>query len=94
MFQINLYPLTLERSARLNQVMLEYEAAILRADEACDDEINRVDEECTLGREQVKGRFLEAIEERRRRAREEKESEGTMGMLVYTFRIDISNSFK
>lgn len=45
---------------------------------AYDEERERVEEEWRRGRERIRERMLEGIEERRRRAREEKEGEGTV----------------
>jgi len=44
---------------------------------AYDEEVKRVEEECRTGRELVRERLLKGIEERRRKAREEKDGEGT-----------------
>lgn len=46
---------------------------------AYDEERERVEDEWKRGRDRVRERLLEGIEERRRRAREEKEGEGTVG---------------
>ena len=78
LFNLSLYPSTLERSARLNQATLDYEAALLHADQAYEEELNKLYEEWQTGRERVKERLLEGIEERRRRAREEKDGEGVL----------------
>lgn len=78
LFNLSLYPITLERSARLNQATLDYEAALLHADQAYEEELNKLHEEWQTGRERVKERLLEGIEERRRRAREEKDGDGIL----------------
>lgn len=49
------------------------------AQTAYDEERERVEEEWRRGRDRVRERLMEGIEERRRRAREEKEGEGTVG---------------
>lgn len=46
---------------------------------AYDEEREKVEEEWKRGRERVRERLMEGVEERRRRAREEKEGEGTVG---------------
>ena len=78
LFNLSLYPITLERSARLNQATLDYEAALLHADQAHEEELNKLHEEWQTGRERVKERLLEGIEERRKRAREEKDGDGIL----------------
>jgi hypothetical protein len=47
-----------------------------------DEEVKRVEEECRTGRDLVRERLLKGIEERRRKAREEKDGEGTGGMYI------------
>lgn len=47
---------------------------------AWEEERERVEEEWKKGRERVRERLFEGIEERRRRAREEKDGEGVVGM--------------
>lgn len=77
---MKLYPITLERAARLEMAMIDYDAALTRADHAYADETNRVEEEWTTGKARVRERLLEGIEERRRRAREEKDADALGGM--------------
>ena len=78
-YMLRLYPLTLERSALLQQIASEeeYEHEAVRI--AYEEERDRVEEEWKRGRERVRERLLEGIEERRRRAREEKDGEGISG---------------
>lgn len=78
-FRLRLYPLTLERSALLAQYEVEERYSIECAQVAYDEERERVEDEWRRGRERVRERLLEGIEERRRRAREEKEGDGTVG---------------
>lgn len=78
-FQLRLYPSALERSALLAQFEAEERYAIDLAQVAYEEERERVEEEWRRGRERVRDRLLEGIEERRKRAREEKEGEGTVG---------------
>ncbi|KAF8972710.1 hypothetical protein BDZ97DRAFT_1901213 [Flammula alnicola] len=78
-YRLRLYPITLERSALLAQLEVEERYAIECAQVAYDEERGRVEDEWRRGRERVRERLLEGIEERRRRAREEKEGEGTVG---------------
>lgn len=49
---------------------------------AYEEERERVEEEWRKGRDRIRERLLEGIEERRRRAREEKEGEGTVNGIV------------
>lgn len=79
MFKLRLLPLSLERSALLAQFEAEERYAIECAQIAYDEERERVEEEWKKGRQRVRERLLEGIEERRRRAREEKDGEGTVG---------------
>ncbi|KAG6890319.1 hypothetical protein C0995_009526 [Termitomyces sp. Mi166 len=77
LYSLRLLPLTLERGALLAQTEWEERHGLECAQNAYDEERERVEEEWRKGRERVRERLLEGIEERRRRAREEKEGEGT-----------------
>ncbi|KAG5641306.1 hypothetical protein DXG03_005555 [Asterophora parasitica] len=79
LYSLRLLPLTLERGALLAQAETEERHGMDCAQIAYDEERERVDDEWRRGRERVRERLLEGIEERRRRAREEKEGEGTSG---------------
>ncbi|KAG6831096.1 hypothetical protein H0H92_012773 [Tricholoma furcatifolium] len=79
LYNLRLLPLTLERGALLAQAEWEERHGVDCAQNAYDEERERVEEEWRKGRERVRERLLEGIEERRRRAREEKEGEGTSG---------------
>ncbi|KAI0085755.1 hypothetical protein BDY19DRAFT_390677 [Irpex rosettiformis] len=76
-YQLRLYPITLERSALLSSMVLQERHALDLIQTAYDEERERVEDEWKKGRDRIKERLLEGIEERRRRAREEKEGEGT-----------------
>ncbi|KIP04954.1 hypothetical protein PHLGIDRAFT_31107 [Phlebiopsis gigantea 11061_1 CR5-6] len=76
-YQLRLYPLSLERSALLASLQHEEQHALQCVQTAYEEERERVDDEWRRGREKIKERLLEGIEERRRRAREDKEGEGT-----------------
>ncbi|KDR81402.1 hypothetical protein GALMADRAFT_239279 [Galerina marginata CBS 339.88] len=78
-YLLRLYPLSIERSSLTAQLEFEERYAIECAQVAYDEERERVEEEWRRGRERVRERLLEGIEERRRRAREEKEGEGIVG---------------
>ncbi|TFK88416.1 hypothetical protein K466DRAFT_488963 [Polyporus arcularius HHB13444] len=77
-YQLRLYPLTLERGALLSSIELQERHALQVVQTAYDEERERVEEEWKRGRERIRERMLEGIEERRRRAREEKDGEGTV----------------
>ena len=74
-YMLRLYPLSHERSARLAQLASEEKYAHEAVNTAYEEESNRVEEEWRKGRDRVRERLLEGIEERRRRAREEKDGE-------------------
>ncbi|KAK2465687.1 hypothetical protein APHAL10511_002231 [Amanita phalloides] len=77
MYALRLFPLTIERSATLAQLDMQERYSIEGAQTAYDEERERVEDEWKKGRERVRERLLEGIEERRRRAREDKDGEGT-----------------
>ncbi|KAF8517920.1 hypothetical protein BU17DRAFT_91348 [Hysterangium stoloniferum] len=77
-YVLALYPISLERAARLHQLVLDEEYALECAHAAWEEERARVEEEWRKGRERIRDRMLEGIEERRKRAREDKDGEGTV----------------
>lgn len=77
-YTLRLYPLSIERSALLAQLAVEERNALESADAAYELERERVEEEWKRGRDRIRERLLEGIEERRRRARDEKDGEGTV----------------
>jgi hypothetical protein len=78
-FVLRVYPLSLERSALLAQHGIEERNALDTIQMMYDLERERVEDEYKRGRDRVRERMLEGIEEKRRRAREEKDGEGTVG---------------
>jgi hypothetical protein len=70
--------MSLERSALLAQHAFEEKHSLESIQTAYEEERERVEEEWRKGRDRIRERLLEGIEERRRRAREEKEGEGTV----------------
>ncbi|KAF9065066.1 hypothetical protein BDP27DRAFT_1425132 [Rhodocollybia butyracea] len=76
-YNIRLLPTTIERSALLYQYEMEEAYGLERAQTAYEEERSRVEDEWKKGRDRVRERLMEGIEERRRRAREDKEGEGT-----------------
>ncbi|KIK81525.1 hypothetical protein PAXRUDRAFT_832783 [Paxillus rubicundulus Ve08.2h10] len=78
LYNVRMYPLSLERSAILAQVAYEEKHNLAAIETAYKEERERVEDEWRRGRVRVRERLLEGIEERRRRAREEKEGEGAL----------------
>lgn len=78
LYNLRIYPLSLERSAMLAQLAYEEKHGLAAIETAYEEERKRVEEEWRKGRVRVHERLLEGIEERRRRAREEKEGEGAV----------------
>lgn len=76
-YQLRLYPLSLERSALLASSVFQERYALECVQTAYEEERERVEDEWRRGRERIRERLLEGIEERRRRAREDKDGEGT-----------------
>jgi len=77
-YTLRLYPLSIERSALLAQLAVEERNSLESAEAAYELERERVEEEWKRGRDRIRERLLEGIEERRRRARDEKDGEGTV----------------
>ena len=77
-YTLRLYPLSIERSALLAQLEVEERNSLESAEAAYELERERVEEEWKRGRDRIRERLLEGIEERRRRARDEKDGEGTV----------------
>ena len=77
-YTLRLYPLSIERSALLAQLAVEERNSLESAEAAYQLERERVEEEWKRGRDRIRERLLEGIEERRRRARDEKDGEGTV----------------
>ena len=84
-YQLRLYPLSLERSALLASSAFQEKYELECVQTAYEEERGRVEEEWKRGRERIKERLLEGIEERRRRAREEKDGEGTGPGTVFSY---------
>lgn len=78
-YTLALYPISLERAATLNQIALDEEYAIECVRAAWEEERTKVEDEWNKGRDRIRDRMLEGIEERRKRAREDKDSEGNIG---------------
>lgn len=87
MYNLRMYPLSLERSALLTQLAYGEKHRLAAIETAYQEERERVEEEWRKGRVRVRERLLEGIEERRRRAREEKEGEGAVHGLPLSSRL-------
>ncbi|KAI0955169.1 hypothetical protein AcW1_006835 [Taiwanofungus camphoratus] len=77
-YNLRLYSISLERSALLASLALQEKLDLECVQIAYDEEREKVEEEWKRGRDRIRERLLEGIEERRRRAREEKDGEGTV----------------
>ena len=86
-YMLRMYTLSLKRSSVLAQLDMEEKHAMEGVQTAYEEERERVEEEWKRGRDRVRERLVEGIEERRRRAREEKEGEGTVGGMSDSFHI-------
>lgn len=85
-YHLRLYPLSLERSALLAALVHQEGHSLDLVQTAYEEEREEVEEEWRKGRERVRERLLESIEERRRRAREEKDGEGAVtGERTHTY---------
>ncbi|KAK0218229.1 hypothetical protein IW262DRAFT_1392979 [Armillaria fumosa] len=78
LYNMKLLPFTFERSAKLVQLEYEERYALECAQTAYDEEREKVEIEWKKGHDRVRERLMESIEERRRRAREDKEGEGAV----------------
>lgn len=92
-YNIRLLPLSTERSALLAQFAIEEKNALESTQAAYELETQKVQEEWEKGRAQIRQRLMEGIEERRRRAREEKDGEGTGGGILFLTPILLHFSF-
>lgn len=92
-YNIRLLPLSTERSALLAQFAIEEKNAIESTEAAYELESQRVKEEWERGHARIRERLLEGIEERRRRAREEKDGEGAGGGMCRVFLIFLSRGY-
>ena len=77
-FNLRLYPTSLERSALLSSIEFQERHTRQTIQTAFDVERSKVESEWNTGRENIRKRMFEGIEERRKRAREEKDGEGTV----------------
>jgi hypothetical protein len=78
-YNLRLYPISIERSALIAQFAFEERHALECIQTAYDEEREKVEAEYKRGQDRIRERLLEGIEERRKRAREEKDGDGTVG---------------
>ena len=77
-YAIRLYPIALERAALLDAITFESQYALDSVQNLWRAEVNQVEEEFRKSKTRLRERIMEGLEERRRRAREEKEGDGTV----------------
>lgn len=77
-YSIRLYPLALERAALIDALELEEQHALDSIRTAWKAESSQIEDEYRKGKLRLKERVVEGLEERRRRAREEKEGDGVV----------------
>jgi hypothetical protein len=98
-YNLCLYPLSLERSALLGQLMVEERHSLETVEATYQAEQALVEKEYKQGRARIRDRLMEGIEERRKRAREERDSDNTMGGMfnsrrevIYIFLLPIDST--
>ncbi|KAG8925537.1 hypothetical protein FRC01_010039 [Tulasnella sp. 417] len=77
-YALRMYPHSLERAALLSQIEHDEENGLESAQNAYDEEKTRVEDEWKKGKERIRERLLESLEERRKKAREEMASDGAL----------------
>lgn len=77
-YAIRLYPIALERAALLDAITFESQYALDSVQNLWRAEVNQVEEEFRKSKTRLRERIMEGLEERRRRAREEKEGDGSV----------------
>ncbi|KAF8327793.1 uncharacterized protein EI90DRAFT_3067026 [Cantharellus anzutake] len=77
-YAIRLYPIALERAALLDAISLESQYALDSIQNLWRAEVNQIEEEFRRSKTRLRERVMEGLEERRRRAREEKDGDGTV----------------
>ena len=89
---MKLYQLNTEWKALKSQIRFEEDHEIKCIWRSYEEEVKRVEDECRTGRELVRDRLLKGIEERRRKAREEKDGEGTSGKNIINSSFSLSDA--
>ncbi|KAG8883396.1 hypothetical protein FRB97_006678 [Tulasnella sp. 331] len=77
-YALRLYPHSLERAAMLSEIELREEWALESTRSMWDEERSKAEEEWKRGKERIRERLLEGLEERRKKAREEMASDGQL----------------
>jgi hypothetical protein len=81
---MSLYPLTVSRSARLQENEWEEHYAMECVRQGWEEEVESVRDEWSKAMERVRSRMLEGLDERRRRGREDKDGEGINGETCFS----------
>lgn len=77
-YALTLYTHSLERAAMLSEIEMREEWALESARTTWDEERSKAEEEWKKGKERLRERLLEGLEERRKKAREEMASDGAL----------------
>ncbi|KAG8904110.1 hypothetical protein FRB99_002229 [Tulasnella sp. 403] len=77
-YALKLYPYSLERAALLSQIEMEESWSLESAQNMHDEEKSKVEDEWKKGKERIRERLLEGLEERRKKARDEMASDGVL----------------
>lgn len=77
-YSVRLYPIALERAALLDAIDIEEQHALDSVRAAWKAEVALIEDEYRKGQLRLRERVLEGLEERRRRARDEKEGDGVL----------------
>ncbi|KAG8970663.1 hypothetical protein FRC05_000521 [Tulasnella sp. 425] len=77
-YALRLYPYSLERSALLSQIGHDEDNGLESAQTTYDEEKTKIEDEWKKGKERIRERLLESLEERRKKAREEMASDGAL----------------
>ncbi|KAH9940881.1 uncharacterized protein BXZ73DRAFT_98713 [Epithele typhae] len=77
-YNLRLYPISLERGALLSSIEFQERHAMQVIQTAYEEERTKIEGEWAKGRDSIRDRMIDSIIERRKRAREEKDGEGTV----------------
>lgn len=77
-YALQMYPRSLERAALLSEIEHRQEWAHETARSLWDEERTKTEDEWKRGKERIRERLLEGLEERRKKAREEMASDGQL----------------
>lgn len=79
-YVLRLYPIALERAALLHAIHYEEDFELNTTEMLFNHEMKQIEDDFDKSRTRLRERVLEGLEERRRRAREEKEGEGVVSV--------------